>query len=101
MELLATFAEHAFAPDRRLGAPAFRRSRCARRETPRGPGEFAGLGQARLSGECAVTRATIGHSAAKGARVDFDAGGIATPTVGSANQFGNSRRADTASRAGV
>jgi class 3 adenylate cyclase len=27
-------------------APAFRRCRCARRETPRGPGEFAGPGQA-------------------------------------------------------
>ena len=47
MELLAAFAEHAATPDRRLGPPALRRRRCARRAASRGPGKFAGADQAR------------------------------------------------------
>ena len=52
MELLAALAEHAAASDRRLGPPAVRRRRCARRAASRGPGEFAGADQARSGGEC-------------------------------------------------
>ena len=43
----------------------------------------------------------LDHSAAKGARADFGAGGIAAPAISSADQLGDSRRADSASGAGV
>ena len=54
MELLAASAEHAAASDRRMGPPALRRRRHARRAAPRRPGEYAGAGQARPGGECAA-----------------------------------------------
>ena len=41
VELLAAFAEHAAAPDRRMGPPAFRRRRRAGGAAACGPGKFA------------------------------------------------------------
>ena len=52
MELLAAFAKHATASDRRMGPPALRRRRRSSRAAARGAGEFAGAGQARPGGEC-------------------------------------------------
>src|SRR5215831_2531171 len=101
MELFAAPTKHAAAPDRRLGPPALWWRRPTRRAAPGGPGEYSGAGRARPGGERAVTRAAIGHSAAKGARTDFGARGIAAPAIGSADQLGDSRRADSTSGAGV
>src|SRR5215467_12456403 len=101
MELFAATAKHAPAPDRRLGPRALWWRRHTRRPTPRRPGEYAGAGRAGPGGERAPTRATIGHSAAKGAHADFRTGGIAAPAIGSADQLDDSRRADSASGAGV
>ena len=39
-------------------------------QTSRGPGELAGAGQARPSGECPAARAAAGHSAAQGTHAD-------------------------------
>ena len=47
MELFAILAEHAAAPDRRVGPPAVRRCRCVRRKTSRGPRESVEPDQAR------------------------------------------------------
>ena len=88
MELFAAPAEHAAAPDRRMGPPALRRRRRARRAASRGPGEYAGAGQARPGGECPVARAAPRHSAAAGTRADFGARGIAAPATGGADQLG-------------
>src|SRR5262249_41117789 len=96
MELFAASAKHAAAPNRRLGPPAFRRRRHPRRAASRGPGEYADAGQARPGRECPLTRATLRHSAATGACIDFGAGRIAAPTADRAYQLGNSQRADAA-----
>src|SRR6516225_3776659 len=101
MELFAATAKHAAASDRRLGPPALWWRRQTRRAAPGRPGEYAGAGRARPCGKRAVTRAAIGHSAAKGARTDFGAGGVAAPAIGSADQLGDSRGADSTSGAGV
>src|SRR6516162_8338111 len=101
MELFAATAKHAPAPDPRLGPPALWWRRHTRRAAPGRPGEYAGAGRARPGGERTISCAAIGHPVAKGARADFGAGGIATSAIGSADQLGDSRRADSASGAGV
>ena len=101
MELLAASAEHAAAPDRRMGPPALRRRRRTGRAAARGPGELAGAGQARPGRECPVARAAPRHSAAAGTRADFGARGIAAPATGGADQLGDGRRAGSAGGAGA
>ena len=72
-----------------------------RRAAPRGPGEFAGAGQARPGGKYPLACAAAGHSAAAGTRADFGAGGIAAPAIGGADQLGDGGRAGPAGGAGV
>src|ERR1700759_1221035 len=101
MELLAAFAKHAASSDRRMGPLALRRRRRTRRAAPRRSGEYAGAGQARSGGERALARATLGDSAAEGARVDFGARGAAAPAIGSANWLGDGGRPGSVGGAGV
>ena len=93
MELLAALAEHAAAPDRRMGPPAFRRRRRAGGAAARRARELARAGQARPGGERPLARAAPRHSAAAGTRAGLGAGGIAAPAIGGADQLGDGRRA--------
>jgi predicted ATPase len=88
MELLPASAEHAAAPDRRMGPPALRRYRLTRRAEACGPGGFALPGQARPCGKCPVSRAAPRHSAAARPRAGSGARGVAAPAIGGADQLG-------------
>ena len=101
VELLAASAEHATAPDRRMGPPALRRRRRSSRAAARGAGEFAGAGQARSGGKCVLACAAPRHSAAEGTHVGFRGRGITSPATGGADQLGDGRRQGSVGGAGV
>ena len=101
MELFAASAKHAAAPDRRMGPPALRRRRCARRAAPCGPGKLAGAGQARPGGKCRAACSAARHSAAGRPRAGFAAGGIAAAAIGGADRLGHGRRAGSAGGVGA
>src|SRR5246127_2472473 len=99
MELLTAVAEHAAASDCRMGTPAIRERRYTSRAAALGPGEHSSADQARSGRERSLARAAPRHSGPAGIQANFSARGIATPAIGSADQFGNGRRALAASRA--
>src|SRR6516165_3021447 len=95
MDLFAAIAEYCAAPVCRLGPPALRWRRCPRRTASRGPGEYAGDGQARPGAVRPVARTVAGHSAARGTRVEVSTRGIATPSIVGADCLGDGRCADS------
>src|SRR6516162_4276053 len=67
-----------------MGPPAFRRHRCGRCETSRGPGELAGLDQARSGGQYPSVGPAARHSTAAGAYAGFSARGTAAAATAGA-----------------
>ena len=100
MEFLAAVAEHAAAPDRRVGPPPFRRRRRSRRAAARRSREHAAVHQARPDRKCPAAGASARHPAAAGARIETRAGGIAAPAIGGAARVVHGGRAGAAGRAG-
>ena len=99
--LLAASAEHAAAPDRRVGPAALWRRRCAGGAAAGGPGKLAGAGQARRRGKRSLARTAARYSAAQGAGIDLGARGIAPPATGGADELGHGWRQGTAVGPGV
>src|SRR6516162_1112867 len=99
MELLAAFAEHSTAPDRRMGPPAVRGRRYASRAAALRPGEHYSADEARSGRERSLARAAPRHSGPAGTEANFSTRGIAPPAIGSTDEFGDGWRARAASRA--
>src|SRR5580693_4731759 len=100
MELLAAFAEHAVASDRRMGPPAFWEHRRPCRATARRARKLAGPGQTRPCRECCAARAALGHSATRGTPAKLGARGIAAPAIGGVDQLADGGRQGAAGGAG-
>ena len=101
MDVFAASAEHAAAPDYRMGPPKIRQRRNACGAAPCRSGKFAGAGQARPGGKCRAPSLAARYSTAARTRAGFAAGGIAAPAIGRDDQLDHGRRAESAGRVGA
>ena len=97
MERLAASAEHAAAPNRRMGPAAVWRG-CSCRTAPRRPRRHVAVDRPRPCRTCASARAARGHPAAAGPRGQFPAGGVAAKATGGDDRLGSGWGAVSAGR---